>query len=583
MALANGAIFAGYTVVRMLGSSATGELYLVQRPAAPGWQSLKVLPLSMSGDGEFRQRFHAETQRAANLYHPNIVEVHERGEFEGQLWIAMDYIDGMDAVQVMANQFPSVLPVAEVLAIVSAIAAALDHAHQRGVVHRDVKPASILLTSYGAGEPRILLADFGIALTGGRGVAYPAPELSMGAYGDERADQYALAATAMHLLTGAPPVSPPTPPTLGVLRPDLARLDAALSRALATQPADRFGSCREFAAALTELAGVTDRGVAALGTTAVVVNPAPAYVVDYPAYEPASDWPETVEQQPAPEPQARRRGTFLQSVAGALARRLDAFSTTASETPTRRRPRRILVGAAAVLLLAGLLAVGIVIGRKTSTTVTQAGSPPTSAPPVPAAPPPSDPAAAPVPLDGTYQVEIERSKQTYDFTPSPQPPDVNTWWAIRSACTPSACLAAATMLDDNTHTQAKEGVRPLILEFGGGQWKSRPEDVQFPCVGANGSASTQDTTQVLSLRPQPQGDLVGEMVVTVRSNECGQQAAVIRIPAVASRSGDVPPAVTVPDPATVPSPPSSTPTSETPTSKTPPTSPSTAPPTGPGR
>lgn len=79
------------------------------------------------------------------------------------------------------------------------------------------------------------------------------------------------------------------------------------------------------------------------------------------------------------------------------------------------------------------------------------------------------------------------------------------------------------MLDDNDHTQAKSGVRPLVLEFGQGQWKSRSEAVQFACIGPNGAASTQATTQVLSLRPQPVGDLVGEMVVTVHSNECGQQ------------------------------------------------------------
>ncbi|OOK81741.1 putative serine/threonine-kinase pknI domain protein [Mycobacterium kansasii] len=80
---------------------------------------------------------------------------------------------------------------------------------------------------------------------------------------------------------------------------------------------------------------------------------------------------------------------------------------------------------------------------------------------------------------------------------------------------------------------------------------------------ANGAASTQATTQVLSLRPQPVGDLVGEMVVTVHSNDCGQQGAVIRIPAVASRSGDLPPAVNVPDPVTIPENPPATTTPTT--------------------
>lgn len=417
MALASGVTFAGYTVVRMLGCSAMGEVYLVQHPGFPGWQALKVLSPAMAADDEFRRRFQRETEVAARLFHPHILEVHDRGEFDGQLWIAMDYVDGIDATQHMADRFPAVLPVGEVLAIVTAVAGALDYAHQRGLLHRDVNPANVVLTSQSAGDQRILLADFGIASQ----PSYPAPELSAGADVDGRADQYALALTAIHLF-----------------------------------------------------------------------------------------------------------------------------------------------------------AVGIVIGRKTNTTATEVARPPTSGSAVPSAPTTTVAVTAPVPLDGTYRIEIQRSKQTYDYTPTPQPPDVNTWWAFRTSCTPTECLAAATMLDDNDHTQAKTPpVRPFLMQFGEGQWKSRPETVQFPCVGPNGSPSTQATTQLLALRPQPQGDLVGEMVVTVHSNECGQQGAVIRIPAVASRSGDLPPAVTVPDPATIPDTPDTTSTA----TLTPPTT--TAP--GPGR
>jgi serine/threonine-protein kinase len=567
MALVNGATFAGYAVVRRLGAGGTGEVYLVHQPGSPGWQALKVLALAMSSDDEFRRRFHQETGIAANLYHPHIVEVYDRGEFEGQLWIAMDYIDGINVAQLMRERFPAVLPVGEVLAIVTAAAGALDFAHQRGLLHRDVKPANILLTNPGAGKPRILLADFGIARPRGFSegpVAYAAPEQLTGAELDGRADQYALAATALHLLTGAPPAESShaplsRPPKLSDLRPDLARLDGVFLRALAEAPAHRFGSCREFADALDEQAGITigDRSPEAPqvgGDWAAAAAGEEAYVVDYPAYS----WPETTEAveqpaaNPAPEPATSDRcGMILQSAAASLARRLDEFSTASKESAgaAKRRSRRILVGSAAALLLVGLLAVGILIGRKTTMTSTQAGSP-ASASAAPSTPAASTPAVAPVPLDGTFRIEVQRSKQTYNYTPSPQPPNVNTWWAIRSSCTPTGCLAAATMLDDD-HTQAKPNTKPLIMEFGDGQWKSRPETVQFPCIGSNGSASTQSTTQVLSLRPQPQGDLVGEMVVTVQSNECGQQRAVVRIPAVASRSGDLPPAVTVPDPATV--------------------------------
>lgn len=558
MALASGATFAAYTIVRLLGSGRTGEVYLVENPRSTQWAALKVLSPALSADPGFRRQFHRETAMAASLYHPNIVEVHERGEFEGRLWIAMDYIDGISAAQLMRERFPAVLPVGEVLAIISATAAALDYAHQRGLVHGDVRPANILMTNPARGETRILLGDFGVTLI--------TPEQAAGV--DGRADQHALAATAFHLFTGAP--SGGVAAKLSDLRPDLARLDAALSRALGADPAGRFGSCREFADNLTERAGIVPADHAREPTQAATAAVAaePAYVVDYPVY----DWPQSPPAPPTMPPPPRPvtpqpRGSLLQSAAAALAQRLDAFSQS-TQGPRNRRSRRIVLGAAAAVLMVGLLAVGIAIGRRTTGDHPAAVGPQTSPATATSAPPTSDPAASPAPLDGTYQIEVQRSKQTYDFTPSPQPPDVNTWWAVRSSCTPTRCLAAATMLDDNDHTRAKSGVRPLVLEFGQGQWKSRPEAVQFACIGPNGAASTQATTQVLSLRPQLVGDLVGEMVVTVHSNECGQQGAVIRIPAVASRSGEIPPAVNVPDPVTIPETPSTTPTTPaTPTTR----------------
>jgi serine/threonine protein kinase, bacterial len=585
MALASGATFAGYTVARRLGSGVTGEVYLAQDPRSARWVALKVLSLTISADSEFRQRFLSETTTTANLCHPHIVEVHARGEFEGQLWIAMDYVEGSSAAQLMADRFPAVSPAGEVLAIITAVAGALDYAHQRGLLHRDVKPANILLTSPGDGEQRILLADFGIArqlgdpngTTGTFGgnvpvgtVAYAAPEVLMGADTDRHADQYALAATAFHLLTGAPPVehSDPgaalrqllndPPPRLSDQRPELARLDGVFCRALAKRPADRFESCREFADAANEQAGISigDR------------SPEAVLTVDYPAY--ASELsPDSVSGK------SERRGTILQSAARALARRLEGYSTSTNPpvisseeltaaAPKRRRARLFLLSTAAAVLLVGLLAIGIVIGRKSEPTSTQAASPATN-PSVPAAAPPTSTSPTPpVPLNGTYRIEVQREKQTFNYMADPQPPNVTTWWAFRSSCTPTACSAAATQLDDDGHTQAMSpGGGHVVMQFGDGQWQSHPETTQFPCVGSNGIARTQTTTLVLSLRPQPQGDLVGEETVTVKTNECGQRAAVVRIPAVASRSGEVPPAVTVPDPATVPDGPTASPTPPT--------------------
>jgi serine/threonine-protein kinase len=274
MPLADGATFAGYTIVRMLGSGGMGEVYLAQHPRLPRRDALKVLPASVSADGEYRERFNREADIAATLWHPHIVGVHDRGDFEGQIWISMDYVDGTDAARLLRERYPDGMGNTEVADIVAAVAEALDYAHERHLLHRDVKPANILLARPESGDQRILLADFGIArwvndisgltatnMTVGT-VSYAAPEQLMGARLDGRADQYALAATAFHLLTGAPPFqhSNPavvisqhlsaSPPAIGVRRPELSALDPVLAKALSKDPKDRFERCDDFARAL---------------------------------------------------------------------------------------------------------------------------------------------------------------------------------------------------------------------------------------------------------------------------------------------------------------------------------------------
>jgi serine/threonine-protein kinase len=273
--LGEGDVFAGYTIVRRLGSGGMGEVYLAQHPRLPRRDALKVLPAALTADVEYRQRFSREADIAAELWHPHIVGIHDRGEFEGQLWLSMDYVEGTDAAELLRTRFPSGLPEAEVFEIVSAVADALDYAHLRGLLHRDVKPANILLTDDDPRTRRILLADFGIAkqvgdisgLTATNMVvgttAYAAPEQLMGSDIDGRADQYALGCTAFHLLTGAAPyqnsnpavvitqhLSAP-PPLIGERRRELADLNDVITNVLAKDPADRYPTCSDFAAALT--------------------------------------------------------------------------------------------------------------------------------------------------------------------------------------------------------------------------------------------------------------------------------------------------------------------------------------------
>ena len=114
MRLRKGATFAGYTILRLLGSVGMGEVYLVEHPRLPRQRALKILPLHMSADTEFRDRFYREADLAATFYHPHIVGVHDRGEFDGQLWIAMDYVEGADAAQLMKEHHPDGMPAHDV-------------------------------------------------------------------------------------------------------------------------------------------------------------------------------------------------------------------------------------------------------------------------------------------------------------------------------------------------------------------------------------------------------------------------------------------------------------------------------------
>lgn len=276
--LTDGQIFAGYTIVRLLGVGGMGEVYLAQHPRLPRRDALKVLGTAVSHDEEYRQRFNLEAEMVSTLRHPHIVTIYDRGEYDGRLWIAMEFIDGIDAARLLSRH-PEGVPPAEVVRIVSAVADALDYAHGRRLLHRDIKPANILLGLPESGDDRIMLVDFGVARQIGRvstltgadmtvgTVSYAAPEQLKGEEIDGRADQYALASTAYHLLTGAAPFafSNPTvvishhlssePPAIGERRPELGRFGPVFTRALAKDPADRFERCRDFALAMRWAAG----------------------------------------------------------------------------------------------------------------------------------------------------------------------------------------------------------------------------------------------------------------------------------------------------------------------------------------
>ena len=303
MPLADGEVFAGYTVLRTLGVGGMGEVYLAQHPRLPRRDALKVLPIEISTDDQYRKRFNREAEMAASLWHPHIVAVHDRGESEDQLWIAMDFVEGTDAAQLIYERYPNGLPPEDVVRIITAVAEALDYAHQRKLLHRDVKPSNVLLAHWSQDDERILLADFGIArweddqsgltatdMTVGT-VIYAAPEQLMAGDIDGRADQYALAATAFHLMTGAPPFQhtnpavvisqhlTATPPEIGSRRPELSGLGPVFSKALAKSAVDRYDRCIDFARALEQRIGTAASELGAVDATMPAMPSSPRHAV----------------------------------------------------------------------------------------------------------------------------------------------------------------------------------------------------------------------------------------------------------------------------------------------------------------
>jgi serine/threonine protein kinase len=255
--------------------------------------ALKVLHEQYTGDGDYVERFRREARSVAQLSHPNIVTVIDRGEQDDRQFIVFEYVDGENLKTLVEREGP--LPERTAIELAQQVGRALGFAHSHGLVHRDVKPQNVLLNGDGCAK----VTDFGIARSldvhGGltqtgtvMGTSdYISPEQARGAHADAQSDIYSLGAVLYELLTGEVPfpgdnfvavalrhINEP-PPSVRERRPDVSpRLDAAVQRAMAKRPRDRFSSMDEFCAEL-EACLAAPGGTFADGAETVVVAPQP--------------------------------------------------------------------------------------------------------------------------------------------------------------------------------------------------------------------------------------------------------------------------------------------------------------------
>ncbi|HEX7058652.1 MAG TPA: serine/threonine-protein kinase [Solirubrobacterales bacterium] len=302
--LAEGVEFAGYRIERRLGRGGMGILYLAIEPGLERRVALKLIAPEAAADAVFRGRFAEESKIAASIEHPNVVPIYAAGEEGGVPYIAMRYVAGSDLAARIARE--GRLEPAAAVALIAQVGNGLDAIHAAGLVHRDVKPANVLLSG-GEGEEHAYITDFGVArniatesgLTQtGRFVGtldYVAPEQISGGEVDARADIYALGCLLFKLLTGGVPFpkdgeaarlyahlnDPPPAPSLFATEVPMA-LDDVVIRAMSKLPEDRYPSAGDLGRAATaalsgERPSVPERTVAtgaAATRTAETISPA---------------------------------------------------------------------------------------------------------------------------------------------------------------------------------------------------------------------------------------------------------------------------------------------------------------------
>jgi Protein kinase domain/Anaphase-promoting complex subunit 4 WD40 domain/WD domain, G-beta repeat len=305
--LGPGSRVAGYRLEEHIGAGGMAVVFRAVDERLGRQVALKVMAPALAADPGFRERFIREARAAAAVDDPHIIPVHEAGEAGGALFIAMRYVPGGDVRSLLRQVGP--LDPSRAAAIIAAVASALDAAHAAGLVHRDVKPANMLVDVRPGRPDHVYLSDFGLSkgVLSSAGLTrsghflgtpnYTAPEQIQGGPVDGRADQYALACAAFELLTGEAPFQrddamaviwahlQQPPPSLSARRPGLPEhADPVLGRALAKVPEKRYASCLEFAGELRDALGAAAYEPAPV--TAVPEGRTPTEIVSNPGRTP---------------------------------------------------------------------------------------------------------------------------------------------------------------------------------------------------------------------------------------------------------------------------------------------------------
>jgi serine/threonine protein kinase len=374
-----GSEFASYRLEGVLGRGGMSVVYRAHNLRLRNLVALKILAPELAVDDAFRERFVRESSAAASISHPNIIPIHDAGEYEDLLYIAMRYVEGSDLKELVRRHGP--LPTDRALGIFAQVAGALDTAHAHDLIHRDIKPANILVEPVGVADDlhdHVYLADFGLTKhvdsTSGLThtgqfvgtIDYISPEQIQGEEVDERSDLYSLGCVIFQTLTGAVPYQrdgdaavlfahlSDRPPLVSELRPDFPRgVDGVIARALAKSPEDRYPTARELVGALrTELEQPRPRR--ALGRGEPVPRPADR--------RPASRPPSELRRPPPPA-----------SIGGPADGGRDRSDAYARDGGGRPWLLPVLLTLGAVLVGAVLASAAFVVLRDDQTSATGAG------------------------------------------------------------------------------------------------------------------------------------------------------------------------------------------------------------------